>query len=61
MHCEACVAIIEETVSEQSGVTSVSVELESARAVVTYDPSRLREDKIRAAISEAGYVTMPVN
>jgi copper chaperone CopZ len=59
MHCEACVALIEETLTEQEGVTSASVDLESARAEVVYDPNRLGTDKLAAAIVEAGYSASP--
>jgi copper ion binding protein len=61
MHCGSCVALIEETLGEQDGVTSASVDLESARAVVEYDPSQLDLDEIRAAIADAGYTTTPVS
>ena len=39
MHCGSCVALIEETLTEQAGVARASVDLESARAVVEYDPA----------------------
>ncbi|HEX3980332.1 MAG TPA: heavy-metal-associated domain-containing protein [Acidimicrobiales bacterium] len=59
MHCGACVALIEETLVEQDGVTRASVDLESARAVVEYDPARLGTDRLAAAIAEAGYTASP--
>ncbi len=55
MHCESCVALIEEALSEQPGVTSASVDLESARAVVGFDPALVGLDQLLAAVADAGY------
>jgi copper chaperone len=60
MHCGSCVALIEETLGERAGVTSASVDLDSARAVVEYDPSQVDLDGIRATIGDAGYSATPV-
>lgn len=61
MHCGSCVALIEETLSGREGVTAASIDLESTRAVVEYDPSVLAVEDIRAAIAEAGYSATPVS
>ena len=61
MHCGSCVALIEETLNERGGVTAASVDLDSARAVIEYDPSTLDVEEIRAAIAEAGYSATPVS
>jgi copper chaperone CopZ len=55
MHCGSCVALIEETLNEREGVRAASVDLDSAGAVIEYDPSTLDVEEIRAAIAEAGY------
>jgi copper chaperone CopZ len=55
MHCGSCVALVEESLTEQPGVTSASVDLESARAVVEYDSSVIGPDQLRAAVADAGY------
>jgi copper chaperone CopZ len=60
MHCESCVLLIEEVLAERPGVSSSSVDLESALATVAYDPSRLGPDDLRSAIEEAGYSATPV-
>ena len=60
MHCGSCVALIEETLSEQDGVTSATVDLESARAVVGFDPARIDVSALTAAVTEAGYAATPV-
>ena len=61
MHCDSCVALIEEILNEHEGVTASLVDLDSARAVVEYDPSALDLDDISAAIAEAGYSASPVS
>jgi Cu+-exporting ATPase len=55
MHCGSCVALIEETLADQNGVTSASVDLESSRAVVGFDATRIDVDALTAAVAEAGY------
>jgi copper chaperone CopZ len=59
MHCGSCVALIEETLQEQAGVSSATVDLDSARAVVGFDPSQIDVDALTAAVAEAGYVATP--
>jgi copper chaperone CopZ len=61
MHCGSCVALVEETLSEQPGVASASVDLDSARALVEYDGSQSSLGEITAAIAEAGYSATPVS
>jgi copper chaperone len=60
MHCGSCVALIEDTLNERDGVTAVSVDLDSGRAVVEYDQATLDVEELRAAIAEAGYSATPV-
>ncbi len=60
MHCGSCVALIEETLGEYTGVASAAVDLGSARAVVGYDPAQLGVEDLQAAIAEAGYSATPV-
>jgi len=59
MHCGSCVALIEETLREQSGVSSATVDLDSARAVVGFDSSQIDVDALTVAVAEAGYVATP--
>jgi copper chaperone CopZ len=61
MHCGSCVLLIEETLKEREGVAGALIDLDSARAVVEYDPSTLSVEDIRAAIAEAGYSATPVS
>ena len=38
---------------------SATVDLDSARAVVTFDPSTIDVDALTAAVAEAGYAATP--
>jgi copper chaperone len=53
MHCDHCVAAVQEEVAAVPGVRSVTVDLETKRVEVT-GPSP-DDAAIRAAIEEAGY------
>jgi copper chaperone CopZ len=55
MHCGSCVALVEESLNERAGVTEASVDLDSGRAVVRYDPDVLGVEELRSIITEAGY------
>jgi len=53
MHCDHCVAAVQQELSAVSGVESVDVELATKLVVVTGD--KLDDVALRAAIDEAGY------
>ena len=55
MHCGSCVALITETLLERHGVTSATVDLDAARAVVGYDPAQVGTDDLRTLITDSGY------
>jgi Cu+-exporting ATPase len=59
MHCQSCVALLEETLTETAGVHSATVDLEQARAFVTFDPAQASIDALCAAIVSAGYGAAP--
>jgi Cu+-exporting ATPase len=61
MHCGSCVALIEETLNERDGVASALVDLDSALAVIEYDPSVLGVEEIRTAIAGVGYSALPAS
>ena len=46
--------------AEQAGVSQATVDLDSGRAVVRYDPDVLGLDDLRATVAEAGYSATPV-
>jgi len=60
MHCSSCVALVEESLTEQAGVAEAVVDLEASRAVVRYDPRVTGPDALRATIMAAGYTATPV-
>ena len=53
MHCQHCVAAVEEEVSAVAGIDSVTVDLETKRVEVIGE--KIDDGAIRAAIEEAGY------
>ncbi|MDR1377340.1 MAG: heavy metal translocating P-type ATPase [Synergistaceae bacterium] len=55
MTCAACARRIERAVGKVVGVLSVSVNLATEKATVTYDPRQTKPSSIRAAIEGAGY------
>ncbi|GEM_PF-3165946 len=59
MHCQSCASLIEETLLEEPGVRSASVELEGALASVTYDPAVRSVGDLCAAVAGLGYSAAP--
>ena len=57
MHCDHCVAAVEQELSGVAGVASVDVDLETKLVVVRGDA--LDDEALRAAIDEAGYEAEP--
>jgi len=54
MTCGHCVQSVTEEVSEVQGVTDVAVDLPTGKVTVTSEQP-VPEDRIRAAVTEAGY------
>jgi len=46
---------VENAIKELDGVSEVKVSLEEGKADITYDPSKVTLDDIKAAVDEAGY------
>jgi copper chaperone CopZ len=61
MHCASCTALVEESLGEQAGVTSVSVDLDSGEAVVAFDPAAVGVPELSSVIAEAGYSAAPID
>jgi P-type Cu+ transporter len=59
MHCQSCVGLIRDEVSEVAGVASVSVDLAAGTAIVRFDPSLAGDAEIVAAVEAAGYTASP--
>lgn len=56
MHCEGCVAAIEQALGECDGVVQKEVSLGDSLAVVTYDPAKVKPADVVAVIEELGYI-----
>jgi copper chaperone len=55
MSCGHCVMRVEKGVTALVGVKKVKVDLAKKEGAVTYDPSQITEDAIKAKITEIGY------
>ncbi len=55
MRCAACVSAVEKALSRLDGVSNVSVNLTSANAFVVYDENIVDADKMKVAVSNAGF------
>lgn len=60
MHCGSCVAVIEETLGEVAGVRAVSVDLESGRAAVDFDPEAISVGDLCSVVTDLGYPAEPL-
>ncbi len=60
MHCGSCAALIEETLTRQTGIEGASVDLGAARARVTFDPSATGVDDVCALVAGLGYAATPI-
>ena len=61
MTCASCVARIEKVVGKLDGVTTVSVNLATEKADVSYEPARVRLSSIKKAITDAGYTPREID
>jgi len=55
MTCEHCEQRVEKALSAVEGVVSARASRAEKRAVVTADPGRANEEKLKAAVEQAGY------
>lgn len=53
--CGMCKSTIEKALSKEAGVTQSKLDVKTKVVTVTYDPSKTNPDKIRKAITMAGY------
>ncbi|HXY26852.1 MAG TPA: heavy-metal-associated domain-containing protein [Acidimicrobiales bacterium] len=60
MHCASCAALIEEVLTEQPGLRAAQVDLDAARARVTFDDTVTDLGAVQAVIAELGYGSSPV-
>jgi copper ion binding protein len=53
--CGHCVATIKEAVGSLPGVASVEADADTKRVAIDFDPGRVSQAQIEAALDEAGY------
>ena len=61
MHCAACARRIEKALGALDGVTVASVNFATEKAAVTYDPQKIRQSAIRAAIEKEGFKALTIS
>jgi copper chaperone CopZ len=61
MHCQSCVALIEDTLGRDPGVEAVTVDLDAGRASVVYDERAVSVDGLCAVVAAAGYSARAVS
>jgi len=59
MHCQSCATLSAETLTGDPAVREAVVDLDTARASVTYDPTTLTAAQLCAAVAGAGYRAIP--
>ena len=55
MHCASCVSAVEKSLKNIEGVGEASVNLATESATVEFDPSQVDVERLRKAVSDAGY------
>jgi copper chaperone len=55
MTCGGCVRSVKNVLEGIQGVSSADVSLEKAQATVTFDPMQADLNKMKEAVSDAGY------
>jgi len=60
MHCQSCVALIEETLERDPRVARATVDLGQGRASVAFDRGAISVDELCATVTGAGYAATPI-
>lgn len=55
MHCASCAKIIESTLEEKEGVSSISVNYDSRKAFLELDQQKTNLNEIKGEIETLGY------
>ncbi|NLZ38173.1 MAG: heavy-metal-associated domain-containing protein [Firmicutes bacterium] len=55
MSCSHCKMRVEKALVALTGVESAVVDLSAGEAEIKYDPGKVSEEELRAAVTEAGY------
>ena len=59
MSCGACVGHVTRALQGLDGVQSAQVSLDDKRAVVSYDPAKVRVDQMVEVVEDEGYTATP--
>ena len=59
MHCNKCVAKVEQAIRSVPGVQVSQVDLAAGNAVVKFDPKTATPQSVADAVSKAGYPAKP--
>ena len=59
MHCASCAARITQTLNNTAGVEEANVNFATSKARVSFDPSKIHEHELIAAVKSAGYGAEP--
>jgi copper chaperone len=55
MTCSGCVSSVRNVLESIQGVSRAEVSLEKAQATVTYDPAKADVNRMKEAVTDAGY------
>lgn len=55
MHCDGCAQIVQSVLERREGVQTCAVSFADGTARVLFDPVRVDESQLQAAIEKAGY------
>ncbi|MCQ2145650.1 MAG: heavy-metal-associated domain-containing protein [Bacteroidales bacterium] len=55
IHCENCAKKVKENISFEKGVKGLEVSVDDKMVKVTYDPSKITVEKLKAALKKLGY------
>lgn len=56
-NCAACQALIESSLTEQSGIHAANWDFESSQVKVSYDPRKWDADRLQETVAAAGFNT----
>jgi Cu+-exporting ATPase len=60
MTCAACAKRVEKVIGKLEGIDSVSVNLASEKAVLTFDPNKVNIPKVQSAVEKAGFKAVEI-
>lgn len=59
MHCDGCAQIVQSVLERREGVQTCAVSFANGTARVLFDPVRVDESQLQAAVEQAGYQVEP--